>query len=375
MDRFDDVLNICFSNDDKILSSKVVFLFTKINPNIIDFDKFNSLLINKANKLLEQKVEDQRVIGRLSSIILYSALNCRNKSAVLAPLIIKLLAYVSYSGCAEIYHTLCDYNAESTEIEEALVQANFSNSIMYFLSKSEDNETISQLIKIIRMSAGNKIMKHSVRKPEICVQLFHFLKTEDHEIKTQIWRCLTALISEQTCLTLKQVIDNALSVVGESFDRVDMFRIFAFDFIGKLLHFLPSIAEELVSKQFLEITFKCIIQFPEATHLIASVFRFIRTAFTIPAMKKWFFSVFVPFMMATVKSKERNSAKSYCFLLLSDLEKAGEKDYQLKETLMRVHGYTKFCNEVLYPQLQVQNAHYGGKINRDPISPFMIFVD
>ena len=368
-------MDICLSQKDQNTASKVVILFSKLNPNLIDFDKFNNLFVAKSAELLSKTITDPSVIGRLSSILLYTALNARKQSIVIIPLVIKLLDYVAYPGCCEIYHSLCDYNAECEEVEEALVKANFSNSIMYVLSKKEDNESIAQLIKIIRMSAGNKILKPSIKKPEICVQLFHFMKSDDHEVITQLWRCLTALISEHTCLTLKQALPNAIEIVGASFSSCDMYRIFAFDFIGKLLHFLPSIAEELISKQIFEITFKCLIQFPEATHLIASVFRFIRTTFTIPEMKKWFFSVFVPFMMATVKGKERNSASAYCFLLLTDLEQASKSDFHLRDALNNVHGYSKFCEEVLLPKKQLQNAPYGGKIIKDFVSPFGLLPD
>ena len=375
MNRFSDVLDICLSQNNQILSSKVVILFSKLNPNLVNFDLFNNLFITKSSELLNQTIRDPTVIGRLSSILLYSALNAPKQSDSLIPLIIKLLDYVAYPGCCEIYHSLCDYNVECDEVGQSLVKNNFSNAIMYVLSKKKDEESIAQLIKIIRMSAGNKILNPTIKKPEICVQLFLFLKSDDHEIKTQLWRCLTALISEKTCLTLKQALPNALQVVGESFHSCDMYRIFAFDFIGKLLHFLPSIAEELIQKQIFEITFKCLIQFPEATHLIASVFRFIRTAYTIPEMKKWFFSIFVPFMMTTVKGKDRNSTSAYCFLLLSDLDQAAQNDIHLRNALKNVHGYPKFCEEVLLPKKQLQNSPYGGKIVRDFISPFGLIID
>ena len=126
------------------------------------------------------------VISRLASLILYSLRNFSKICTDSCGLIIQLLQYVKITGVTEMFTQICDFNSPMTEVQHILVEANFSSCVMNCLNTPTDDETIEQLIRIVRMSSGNPVLMNSFKKPEITDRLKTFVDNK----KIRCGRCI-----------------------------------------------------------------------------------------------------------------------------------------------------------------------------------------
>lgn len=263
-----------------------------------------------------------------------------------------------------MFQQICEYEAQSIEFLKILEKEEFGAKVLDILRNTTDDETIGQLLRIVRISVDNSILKKSFRKPEFCECILKFMNNENLFVKTQFWKCITNITDENTCKITKIALTQALANVGESYTKVDVFRIFSFDFIGKLLFFDHSIVNILQEKQINEIVLRVICQFRDCTHLILSVFKYVRTSFGIPQMNDWNYKVFVPFMMATAKTSDRNTATASCYQMLCDLLTVSSKDKKMRKMLQNVHGWQSFSSNYLIPYIKLRDTNYGGPIIR-----------
>ena len=360
----EEVFDLCFSDDNFELASKAFVLFSQLKPEIVDAQYFNYMLLSKGSAIFYNKNISNVVLSRLSSLILYSTRNfpifCRETCG----LIIQLLQYVYANGVIEMFVQMCDYNSKMTDVQEMLLDAEFSKCVIAILNKKSDERILENLIKIVRMSCGNNILMKTFKTPDMANEIIKFVNHTDHYVKTQLWRCLTALICEENIDVLKAILPNAISIISEPFKKVDMYRVFAFDFLGKFLKYDNSISEYYDEEHVLEQSVRHMIDFKDSTNLLSSVFRLIINCLDSPLLCDIVLTSLVPSMMLMCKTDERNATKSFCLTFITELSTKSQRNKKMRQTLESLPGYKDFCKQILYPYNELLFAKYGGSFER-----------
>lgn len=360
--RIDEALDLCFSDNDSSLSSKAFVLFSKLDSKSIDQKIFNNALLSKATNVFIIKNVNPVIISRLSSILLYSIRNFPNDCLETCGVVIQLLQYVHITGVSEMFATICEFNSPLVEVQTFLEEAGFSRCVMNTLKLTSDKEVIAQIIRIVRMSSGNPVLMKSFKQPFIVEEMTKFLDYDDHFVISNLWRCLTGLICENTYHAESSVLEKAISIVKESFDDVQMYRVFAMDFIGKYIQYDKSVAKYYNDNQVLETAAELLVRFNNCTNLVTSIFRLFNNSFNIPAIIEWTIRSLIPILMGISIVEERNSAKAAALNFLTDLSTKSQTDKALAYALNNVPGYKDFCTTVLYPYNEVLFAKYGGRM-------------
>ncbi|EAX85170.1 hypothetical protein TVAG_181660 [Trichomonas vaginalis G3] len=376
MNRIEEAMEICFYSEDDALASKAFLLFSKLDIGIINPTTFNYALLSKATNIFIKSPAPDKVISRLSSLILYSIRNFPNDCLETCGIIIQLLQYIYVGGCAEMFQSICDFNSPCTQIQSFLVEASLSECVNKSLQTASNKESICQLIRLIRMSSGNNVLAPSFKIPEICLSVITYIHEEDQYMQAQIWRCLTGLISETTYSTLSFVLEQAFDIVEQMQQKLNMSNIFTFDFVGKYIKFDTSVAPIYNDKRIFDFSIVLMEKYQDCTNLIVSICRLLKNALDIPELHPIVIRSIVPYMIFVTQTEKRNATIALSYSFLSDLVTKAQTQRVLKKELEAIPDFKVFCDKYLFPYNELLYAKYGGgfsRVNRRKSSS--LFVD
>jgi hypothetical protein len=138
-------------------------------------------------------------------------------------------------------------------------------------------------------------------------------------------------------------------------------HVCALDFLGKYLYFAPNEFTEVDAMAIFNIILLSMIQFPDATNLITSMFRFLRTAMRSNQFQLDIFGALVP-MIAESQERTAIVASSGHFFAGIETYRKGNRD--LHTLLLANIEYCQFLDTYVKKYLEDMKVQHGGPITR-----------
>ena len=172
-------------------------------------------------------------------------------------------------------------------------------------------------------------------------------------------------------------IPKAIEITSEPYDKIQRYRIFAIEFIATMLRLKSDGLYDFINMQVQQIVLRLIVQFPNASNLMGSVFRLIRNGLEWDLISDTLIEHFVPVMIVTASNKVRTAAAAHSMDLLDKIY-SKYKYKEIKDKIQeKIEPYAEFCNTQLCYYRTVMTSSYGGEFHsyypkRSP-SSFLIY--
>lgn len=325
----------------------------------MDAQRFNTLLLNGATKVLMAKEIPNTTLSRLSSLILFSIQNFQDRSVETLGPLFQLLHHLDNNGVSEMFTAILSQEPIFSGLQKLMVEADFATIVINTISNTNE-DTMPYILMVVRIASLNPILSKNFHRTDVAKALLDLIPTQNIHIQNELWRAITALLSTKTVSVLRDAIAPAIEIVGDSYLTLNMFRIFAFDFLGKIILNDSSAIDLIVEGQVLEISMRLILQFSNCSNLIASIFRFYNNGFAFNVIRDWMVISLVPFLVVNASTNEHTAAVAYSYNFLTFLCMKSQSDIHLSKSLSAVSGYTTFVKNILIPYNTKMSEKYGG---------------
>jgi hypothetical protein len=193
--------------------------------------------------------------------------------------------------------------------------------------------------------------------------LLSLLDQDDIILQNQLWQALTSLCNQDTFVKMACVQQRAIKLLA-LIGPLHMYHVCAFDFLGKYLYFAPNGFSEADAMAVFNIFLRAVIQFPDATNLITSMFRFLRTAMNSDVFKSDIIDALLPILVVLGEAQERTAIVASSRQFLADLEVCRTGNRELDHALRTNVEYRECLNRYLRKYVENLKIPYGGPVSR-----------
>jgi hypothetical protein len=141
-------------------------------------------------------------------------------------------------------------------------------------------------------------------------------------------------------------------------------HVCAFDFLAKYLRFAPALFTEVQGFAVLNVILRLTAQFPDATNLVGSMFRFLRAGLLAAHLRMDIVAIFVPILIVNAESASRTAVVASSRLFLADLEASRGGNAEVDQMLRASTDFREFRAQRLLQYTASLEAAYGGPITK-----------
>lgn len=364
-------------NDTKSLYSKKAFLILSNGPPIVTdaitkdftfFLKVTELLQNPSNEI------DPCAISRIAIIFQSIIFKSEQFSIDSIGFLTQLLPYIEENAVFELFHTIFTTKKQLKNMQNLLSTINIDAFILDELENSSVNTSYSgffsylkvyNLLKIISDGLKNKILQKSFQNMRILGILSHLLKeVKESLLLNEIWASIALISDSNLVVKMKDVFAEAMKVISQQFDTLHPYHIYIFDFLSVVVDKNASMFSAGQKKQICQIFQNLCLRFSNSTHLLSSMFNFIRKSLHTREFAQRVLDSYITFLIELGRSEKRTAAAANALIFLADLDQMKSSSYMISKSLTSNRKYILFYNSFFKNYLDNLPKPYGGNVQR-----------
>ena len=194
--------------------------------------------------------------------------------------------------------------------------------------------------------------------------LISFLNKLNKFILNDYWKAIESICTKKTFELLKICIEPAFEII-KNIESNNITITFIIEFFGKMIYRDSIFFHQFIEKQFFQFLLKYIIQFPDSSNLIGSIFRLLKNILKDQILLKIIIKEFIPILIFEATSKIRSATSARSIIFLRELKEIAKTDFFLKNNLDQIDMFKEFCEHYLIWYDELISTGYGGTIERN----------
>lgn len=411
--HMEEIIDDCLSNREN--SARTFLIFNKAPTSILQallkcdlfYNKITLFFLNAQHQNLDTPII---IISRISSILLNIISNLPNEANNCVGFVYQLIPFISDPSVFDLFNSICSSDSELNAMQRSLIESNFSDYIYDELQKhfanyqkinsdgcqlnesntndsnhqlqlnlSDDsesfaefkylniNEFITSLLRIIKLCLINSNLQASFRKYKL-IEILHTIASStpisDTSILNELWMCISHFsLDSQFMHNMIIFLEPAIQIIIEPYLSVHAYHIYAIEFIANMMKLQSnSLISSKLDTQIPQVLLRLIVQFPNSSNLMGSVFRLIKYGLKWPIFTDKYARQCIPIMTidGTYDTKTAASANS-----LKIMRKIVFKPkYKSLRSIIKqyVHNYDNLVKNCLTEYNHIISLPYGGEI-------------
>ncbi|OHT02514.1 hypothetical protein TRFO_30348 [Tritrichomonas foetus] len=371
-----EIINQCFSLDAED-GSKTFLLFNKAPTALLNALLIDDIFYTEVSKVFMQPQPPIIIVSRIASILLQIITSIPEQANDCVGFLYQLLPYLSEPGVFDALYSICIPTSQLAAAQNALIESNFPQYIINELNSTNDELLISAILRIIKYSCENKVLSESFRTNSIIHSLYTLTKSDYEKVANELWWAITNMVNSDTIHKMIIFIPKAFEIIREPYHEMHRFRIFAIEFIAEMLKYKSDGLSDFLNMQVQEVVLRLIVQFPDCSNLMGSVFRLIKHGLIWDFFADSLIEHFVPVMIFEASSQHRSAASARSMKLLKQISTRPKYKETHEKILAKIESYQDFCNNKLLRYKMIMKESYGGEMtkyqpSRSP-SSFLLF--
>jgi hypothetical protein len=325
------------------------------------------LFFIKATEILAKQTVSTLLVSRLSTLLNTIVMKQRSGYTDSIGFLIQLLRFIDEPSVFSMFSSICSVSPKLTALQSVIAASNFAPLILSEFNGELSTEKLANLCAIVRVCLKNPILEREFATDSSLQKLLSLLNRDDILLQNQLWQALSALCTPVTFSKMADVQVRAIQILETSFLSLHMYHVCAFDFLGKYIYFAPNGFSEADATAIFNLVLRAAIAFPDATNLITSMFRFLRTAMHSIRFQADILTALVPIFTLLADSRHRTAIVAGSRQFLADLEVYRRTDRDVDRFLLADPDYCRFRNSHLRKYIEDCRVPYGGPISRKPL--------
>jgi hypothetical protein len=361
-DHAKELVQLCLVPDTlSDLGIKSFVLLTKTSVFISSVLAANNLLFTEMAAVFALNAVSMPLRSRMAALM-QSALTAPECSFDLAlGYLVYLLPFSDEPGVSALFRALCQDSAYA-ELHRPLVDFGFVAIVVrdVRVAAGEGGGRLAGLLHVCASVAQNAVFRGAFAESQFLSALAEIGDGISAGIeRNEYWGAVFAACGAETTGAMADFIEPAIAILSEPYDFVTADRIFAVDFIGKMVELrAPGLAAHL-TQTFTEVLLRLIAQFPHSSNLQGAIFRLIKCGIEMEELSGLFVRQFIPYALMEGSSPVRSAAAAQSLRLLAKFD-ADVKAGRVNGSAIRPSMLGRFRDRFLAAYETIRRSEYGG---------------
>ena len=373
MNNIDKILTLAISNETSLIAAHSFQIISVGNEKIMKKALEKDLFRDKALELLVAPDPDMIRIGRLAGITLVF-LRVVPEAQESCGFFYHLLKYCYYPPVSNFFLSLCNDDKSFSSIQTWLINMGiaefivreFNNTDFTYVStetnpyKDEQYNKLICLYQIIKKASICDVLSPAFQSKDVvdCVKK-QYPNMPDFLLSAQ-WSAICCLCTPFTAEFMTDLVDPAIKLVTESFEKMREYRVYALDFITAMMEHWPETYNKIVNTSILQLLTNTLVLFPGASIFHQSFRKFVATCLRNEQFSQRIVIIFTPVMIDIAKKRENRVLSASAFEVITDFMKEAKNNPKIKEALSLNPEWNDFIENEYKNYISIINSNYGG---------------
>lgn len=354
-------LELALSDKDLETGARAFMLLGKVASPVLEMLFHEDLFLVHTTEVLFSDKPNMCLISRVATLLGNILSSFPGKSAECCGFIFKIVEFAGEPGVFDLLHRICENNGKMEATQASLVEAGFADLLISTLERDDlDEHAVAGIFRIIREAAENTKMKDSIRTNKMIRAIRIHTKSKSTHVLNELWRALASVTYSGNGEEAATLVPIAIDHVSDFYTTVLRHHIFAVEFLSKMMALKSDGMRTCLDHQLQEVILRLIVQFPESSNLMGSVFRFLRAAFQWDEFISVMADKFIPVLVAVASAKQRTAASAQSMSILADLKNRRAQSPLLTKALEKFDEFYEFTEGILSWRNAVMTLPYGG---------------
>lgn len=338
---------------------KAFMLLCKPLKKIVHLLTYDNLFYLHCGAVLQSHCSDIS-IGRIACMVKEIVRSGITMCDLLYDLMMNLLKHSGNSGVLDLYTSIL-VNQDLFDKYPKKRKETLKTVLLSEIRDAKDNETLTNLLVILRYVLKNKHVKDTFLNHETVDTVAVITSNEDLFVKNALWFTLTSLCAPETVAYMSSLLAVSVIITAEPFEKPHMYHIYMLDFMCK---FILSDAKSFsqVMPSVTQILCRLMLQFPDCSNLQGAILRLIQGSMCNDRLFSQMLHAVLPLLAHLAQSEHRGAASAFSTFLLTDLAVKRYSNNVINRLLTNSSDY-KECNEnYLTKYLKILQHKYGGEL-------------
>ena len=342
----------------------------QLNKEVLKDLMFRDLALET---LVNSKSSEYR-IGRLASLTLTFLTKSPEEAQPSCGYFYHLLKYCYNPSVFNFFESLCESDKTPESTQKWLINMGFAEYIIRELQNTdfsyESKEPILLrdkvyykvlcLYQLVMKASKNDILAPAFQKKEIVESITKEFKNPPDFLRSAQWSAINAVCTPVNAGNMHELIDKAVSIITEPFDKMASYRVGALDFLTSMMDNWKQTYGILIGTTILQILTTLIILFPNSTIFHASFRNFLEMGMKNKAFSIRIVTIFTPILIDVAKRRENRVLSATAYEVISMFVEAAKLDNDIKCCLGNNPEWNGFiCNEY-NNYTELISSSYGG---------------
>lgn len=358
-----EILDIALASPETPDTNKAFLLLSTSPSQVANALMRDELFLMKATEVLCGQATDYSRVNRLSCILNNIFDKAEDGFEDTLGVLTQLLAFVDDPSVFALFCSILEDDSKLTDFQTLLLETHFATFVLNAFISQCPPQKAANLCAIVHHCLNNP----RLRKSFICVQvlntLLRFLGSDDVLVQNQLWQALSAFCCQGVGSHMVNVLRHALAMLREKLPRLNMYHTYACDFVEKMMRFCPEIFTDDDRKVVIEIILSMMKNHGNATNMVASVFRLLRTCVKTKGLRKDVIAAVFPHVILQAQAKERTAVAACSLAFMADVEDSRANNKAVNSVLCADKSYVHFLTTYLKPYMALMALpSYGGPV-------------
>ena len=320
----------------------------------------------QVTKILNDNENGQKIIGKIAAILNRLVLSHQQLAIESIGFIPFFLKYIQESEVFDLFHTIFTNEENLKPVLEMMAVTALDIFIINEITDDMNEMKLYNILQILKDCLECETLAYIFQNMNVMEKLESLLNRYYNNtfLLNQIWRVFSLLVCEKLLLKMKSIFEEAIDTICQSFERLESYHIFIFDFLARVVDIKPVIFTENQKKQLLQTIKSLFVKFPNSTHLINSMLNFIRKSLHNRDFAQRVLSGFIDFFIDEGTKKQRTAASASALSFLSDITYMKKSSIMINKHLTNNKKYSSFYKSFFKKYLEDIQSPYGGLLGR-----------
>jgi hypothetical protein len=358
------LLSVALSQEPSPLRDRAFVLLSNCSRAVVAALIQNDLFFLRATEILASEKHESFAISRLASLFDAIVMKVRGSFVECVGFLFQMMNFIDESSVFSLFSSVCSVSPKLAELQRILATSGFANLLLNEFGSSDNDSRVMNLCAVIKVCLQNPVLRTSFTTEKVINKLSSLLETKNVLLLNQIWQAISVLCAEVTVSKMKSLQDRAFEILKIDFKDLHMYHVCAMDLLANVLKYSPNMFEADDAKQMMRIALRLLVEFPNATNLMGSVFKFLRSAIRSSGLLMTVVRTIVPVLVILSESGERTSAAAYSLQFLGDIETSRENNNVVNNYLSEDKQFSVFVKDRLKKYLRELGCNWGGPVNK-----------
>ena len=246
-----------------------------------------------------------------------------------------------------------------TKIVTDLINTTMIDSDDYYDNKNALK--LTNLFRLIEYCETSPALIENFRSPETIKALLKFPRLH-HKVEDARWSALDALYCKKSIDLMRDIYDDAFTVLAEPYVVISNFRLSALHIFEKMLNYDKIIFEKIKKAPLYQIILRMILQFQENTFVLIQIEQFLQVAFKNKDINIIYANALIPPLIYEGIKQENKAMSCFVFKVIDDAVAAANKDRIFKAALLNIDEFDEFLKGPMKARRKLIQNGYGGKL-------------